>query len=230
MYFTVVSYESSWGSRSQSPGEIPCPCFLLTVLTAIHAHVHCTFTWPYSATGKTMNTWNISRMFIVLWPITAKIRTCELATKPQTNWRSCLWFSFLMTDWLFSCRTIVFHKNFWCSRFSRFDCNISFQDLVHTRLYGNERAKWTIKMRNSSPVSATGPETLWCLSFWELTSLPCNKQALPEELNKADCCQCLQHLSVLLKQCTGFYGKQRKIESQVRHDMMYLDFTESHTF
>ena len=42
-----------------------------------------------------------------------------------------------------------FQKYFWCSRFSRFDCNISFQDLFHTQLYGNERAKWTIKMRNS---------------------------------------------------------------------------------
>ena len=47
--------------------------------------VHCTFTWVYSATGKTVKTWNMSRMFIVLWPITAKIRTRKLATKPQTN-------------------------------------------------------------------------------------------------------------------------------------------------
>ena len=38
-----------------------------------------------SATGKTVNIWNISGMFIVLWPITAKIKTRELATKPQTN-------------------------------------------------------------------------------------------------------------------------------------------------
>ena len=38
----------------------------------------------YSATGKPLNTWNISGMFIVLWPITAKISTRELATKPQT--------------------------------------------------------------------------------------------------------------------------------------------------
>ena len=158
-----------------------------------------------------MNTWNTSRMFIVLRLITAKIRTHELATKPQTNKRSCLRFSFLMPDWLFSSKTIAFQKYFWCSRFSRFDCNISFQDLFHTRLYANKRAKWTIKMTNSFPVSATGPETLWCRSFWELTSLPCKKQALPEELNKADCCQYLQHLSVLLKHCTGFYGKRRKI-------------------
>lgn len=54
--------------------------------------------WPH---GKTMKTWNISGIFIVLWPMTGKIKTCELATKPQTNWRSCLWFSFLMLDWLF---------------------------------------------------------------------------------------------------------------------------------
>ena len=39
---------------------------------------------PYSATEKTMNTWNISGMFIVLWPITAK-NTRKLATKPQSS-------------------------------------------------------------------------------------------------------------------------------------------------
>ena len=39
----------------------------------------------YSATGKPVTTWNMSGMFIVLWPITAKIRTRGLATKPQTT-------------------------------------------------------------------------------------------------------------------------------------------------
>ena len=146
MYFTFVSYESSWGSCSQSPVEIPCPCFLLTVLTIIYAHA----------------------------------------------------------------------ENFWCSRFSWFDCNIFFQDLVHTRLYGNERGTLSLFLRQvQKPCDV-------CL-FGKLTSLPCKKQALPEELNKADRCQHLQHLSVLLKHCTGFYGKQRKIERQVRHDIMYLD-------
>ena len=54
--------------------------------------------------------WNISGMFNVLWPTTAKMRTCKLATKPQTNQRSCLQFSFFMSDWLFSCNTITFQK------------------------------------------------------------------------------------------------------------------------
>ena len=36
----------------------------------------------YSPTGKTVKTWNISGMFIFLWPITVKIKTRELATKP----------------------------------------------------------------------------------------------------------------------------------------------------
>ena len=62
-------------------------------------------------------------MFIVLWPTTAKMRTCKLATKPQTNQRSCLQFSFFMSDWLFSCNTITFQKYFWFSWFSLFDCN-----------------------------------------------------------------------------------------------------------
>ena len=51
-----------------------------------------------SATGETMNTWNISGMFIVLRPITEKIRTCEQSTKQQTNKGSCLRFSFLTPD------------------------------------------------------------------------------------------------------------------------------------
>ena len=67
--------------------------------------------------------WNISGMFIVLWPTTAKMRTCKLATKLQTNQRSCLQFSFFMSDWLFSCNTITFQKYFWFSWFSLFDCN-----------------------------------------------------------------------------------------------------------
>ena len=68
------------------------------------------------------NTWNISGMSIVLRPITAKIKTCKQATKPRTNSHSCLQFTFLMPDWLFSCTMITFQKYFWCSRFSRFDC------------------------------------------------------------------------------------------------------------
>ena len=46
----------------------------------------------FSYTRKTVNTWNISGMFIVLWPVTAKITTHKLATKPQTKglftWRT----------------------------------------------------------------------------------------------------------------------------------------------
>ena len=42
-------------------------------------------TLSYCATGKTVNTWNISRMLVMLWPITAKIKTPKLDTKPQTN-------------------------------------------------------------------------------------------------------------------------------------------------
>ena len=55
----------------------------------------------------------------LLWPITAKIRTCKLATKPQTcgSVFSCLIGLLLAT------LTITFQKYLRCSRFSRFDCN-----------------------------------------------------------------------------------------------------------
>ena len=86
------------------------------MLVASHNETHC------GATKKTVNTWNISGMFIVLPPITAKIRTRELATKLQTNQSSCLRFSFLNTDWLFSCETITFLKSFKFSQFSWSHC------------------------------------------------------------------------------------------------------------
>ena len=38
-------------------------------------------TWFYSATRRIVNTWNISGIFIVLWPITAKLRARDLAKK-----------------------------------------------------------------------------------------------------------------------------------------------------
>ena len=58
-------------------------------------------------------------MFIMLRPITAKIKTCGQATEPQTNQHSCLQFSFLTPDWFFSCTTITFQKYFRCSQFSQ---------------------------------------------------------------------------------------------------------------
>ena len=76
-----------------------------------------------------MNTWNISGMFIALWPITAKIRTRELARKPETviNVLGCrLVFSRLIVFFFFSRNTITFQKHFWCLRFSRFDCKLAW--------------------------------------------------------------------------------------------------------
>ena len=44
----------------------------------------------------------------------------EQTWKPQTNYRCCLRFSFLVPYWLFPHNTITFHKYFWCSRFCEF--------------------------------------------------------------------------------------------------------------
>ena len=71
------------------------------------------------------------------WVVTVKLRKpwtpekfqeCWLCTgqsqdtwgnsKPQTNYRCCLRFSYLDPYWLISCNTITFH--FWCSRFCEF--------------------------------------------------------------------------------------------------------------
>ena len=73
-------------------------------------------TWRYGSTTdvcmgglKIVNTLNMSGIFIVLWPMTAKIRTCESAIRPQTNYRCCLWFSMSKPDGFFPWNT--------CNRF-----------------------------------------------------------------------------------------------------------------
>ena len=43
-----------------------------------------------------MNTWKIWGMLIVYWPITIKFWTCKQTSKPQTNYRCCLQFSYLV--------------------------------------------------------------------------------------------------------------------------------------
>ena len=46
--------------------------------------------------SKTVNTWKISGMLIVYWPITIKFRIRMQSSKPQTNYRCCLLFSYLL--------------------------------------------------------------------------------------------------------------------------------------
>ena len=59
-------------------------------------------------------------MLIVYWPITIKFRIRKQTSKPQTNYRCCLWFSYLAPYWLISRNTITFYKYFWCSQFCEF--------------------------------------------------------------------------------------------------------------
>ena len=54
------------------------------------------------------------------------VNTREQTSKPQTNYRCCLRFSFLMRYWLFPRNTITFHKYFWCSRFCEFHSKCLF--------------------------------------------------------------------------------------------------------
>ena len=67
----------------------------------------------YCQTQKTVKTWKISGMLIVWWTIKIimiMFRTRQQTSKPQTNYRCCLRFSFLMPYWLFPRNTITFHK------------------------------------------------------------------------------------------------------------------------
>ena len=61
-----------------------------TFIEHLFTHIKLKAKWPnqkeyYSITEKTVNTWNISGMFILLWPITAKTRTHKLPKKPQSD-------------------------------------------------------------------------------------------------------------------------------------------------
>ena len=78
----------------------------------------------FCKTQKTINTWKISGMFIVEWPITIKFRTCEQASKAQTNYHCCLQLRYLTSYRLFPRNTITFHKYFWYSWFCAFHVDI----------------------------------------------------------------------------------------------------------
>ena len=69
-------------------------------------------------------------MLIVYWPITIKFRTREQTSKPQTNYRCCLRFSYLAPYWLIF-RNICY-KYLWCSRFCE----------SHSKITSDRSSKW----------------------------------------------------------------------------------------
>ena len=93
--------------------------------------------WDFQA-SRTVNTWKISGMLIVWWPITIMFRTPEQTSKPQTNYRCCLQFGCLMPYWLFPRNTITFHKYFWCLRFCEFHSNLRQESNNKNRQLGTQ--------------------------------------------------------------------------------------------
>ena len=63
-------------------------------------------------------------MLIVYWPIRITFRIRKQTSKPQTNYRCCLRFSYLLPYWFTSHKTITIHKYFWCLRFCEFHSKI----------------------------------------------------------------------------------------------------------
>ena len=106
-----------------------------------------------------MNTWKISGMLIVYWPITINFRTREQTSKPPTNSRCCLRFSYLAPYWLISRNTVTFHKYFWCSRSCEF-----YSNFLH---WADKEVctKWVVSLHLStvySPVQLYGNRfTVW---------------------------------------------------------------------
>ena len=86
-----------------------------------------------------MNTWKNSGMLIVWWPITIMFRTRKQTSKPQTNYRCCLRFSFLMPYWLFPHNTVTFYKYFCCSRFCEFHSGVKLEKVGPTSSIFNPR-------------------------------------------------------------------------------------------
>ena len=64
-----------------------------------------------------------------------KFRTRQQTTKPQTNYRCCLRFSFLTPYWLSPRNTVTFHKYFWCSWFCEFHSNTIVLLIVSTNSF-----------------------------------------------------------------------------------------------
>ena len=59
-------------------------------------------------------------MLIVFPSITIKFRTRKQTSKPQTDYRFCLRYSFHVPYWLFPCNTVTFHKYFCIHCFESF--------------------------------------------------------------------------------------------------------------
>ena len=139
--------------------------FLPTTFTHTHNHdprptTHTHDLYPLPTTHEillhsfqaslTVNTWKISGMLIVWWPITINFKTREQTSKPQTNYRCCLRFGFLMPYWLFRRNTITFHKYFWCSRFSEFHSKLRQESNNKNRQTSLERGR-NYRVPASSP-------------------------------------------------------------------------------
>ena len=55
-----------------------------------------------------------------------KVQDAQANLKPQTNYRCCWRFSYLVPYWLISRNTITIHKYSWCSRFCEFHSKCYF--------------------------------------------------------------------------------------------------------
>ena len=98
--------------------------------------------WCNYVTVKLRKPWTpekISGMLIVYWPITIKFRIHKQTSKPQTNYRCCLRFSYLVPYWLISRNTIAFHKYFWCSGFCEFHNTFLFS-IINSPFYWGHNA------------------------------------------------------------------------------------------
>ena len=73
----------------------------------------------------------ISGVLIVYWPITIKFRMRKQTSKPQTNYRCCLQFSYHAPYWLIPHNTITFHKYLWCSWFCEFHSKL--QNIIRNK-------------------------------------------------------------------------------------------------
>ena len=77
------------------------------------------FLYYYSVTGKTVNTW-ISKECLLCYD-QSRQRSSHKTTNQLLAFLPAVQFCHA---WLaFFCNTLTFQKYYWCSRFSRFDCN-----------------------------------------------------------------------------------------------------------
>ena len=101
----------SWGRLLDSP--VPSPYFSIWSISTNLFSENCEHLKNFRNVDCVLANYN-------------KVQDAQANLKPQTNYRCCWRFSYLVPYWLISRNTITIHKYSWCSRFCEFHSKCYF--------------------------------------------------------------------------------------------------------